>query len=654
VQLTTRPTRGQRATRSRPRCRGAGALLALVVAAAGLLLVPGPADAVKPQGSRIELLYGSADPTQALTEGGSTNFNDWIGRNLYPIAGTTLADLGCTADDKVMEAVVATTADGSAERPVVPDDHTGISSVFTWTTPAQSPGGASAASTWLTGGTGGGAIPINGWTSAQQVYTQAGWTANPKVKTTNIAKLWPSDTALSLVVVCALATPDPATGEYYVRRGADGRAITSWLNFVTTPNPTNPQYTSEGWKIVAPKVVPSLGVTATFAAAGTSGTVTVTLSGAGGSAVPDATGTVALYAGADTSGSPVASGPVTSSVATLPVSGLTPGSVVSYTAVYTPDSAGAATYGPATSDTTTFEVPVPATPTTTTLAVSGPLFTGATQTLTATVAPAAAVGTVTFLDNGTAIGAPVAVAGGKASRTMGLAAGAHSLTARFNPADADDYTTSTSAAQQVAVATPATSKVTVAGAAGRYGTATTATVTVAGGTTTPAGTVTVTLDGAPLASPTLSGGTATVTLPATTAAGDHTLAASYAGDVATAAGTGAGTVTIAKAASAAAVTIKPKKVTAAAAKKGKVKAAIAVTVPGLTVPATGTVTVTAGGGKALTATLAADGTVTVKLPKTTKKSIKVVVSYAGTGNVAGATATTTIKVKAAAKPRASS
>ncbi|MCW2599074.1 MAG: hypothetical protein JWM02_903 [Frankiales bacterium] len=94
------------------------------------------------------------------------------------------------------------------------------------------------------------------------------------------------------------------------------------------------------------------------------------------------------------------------------------------------------------------------TATTTTLAVSPAAATpGQTETLTATVGPAAAAGTVQFSDGSTALGAPVAVSGGTATKTVTLAAGAHSLTAAFLPTDSAAYAPSTSAVRSYAVRT---------------------------------------------------------------------------------------------------------------------------------------------------------------------------------------------------------
>jgi len=89
----------------------------------------------------------------------------------------------------------------------------------------------------------------------------------------------------------------------------------------------------------------------------------------------------------------------------------------------------------------------PATPTTTTLAAgpASPSIAGSPVTLTATVAPSAATGTVTFYDGATALGSPATVSGGTASlTTTGLEVGTHTLTAVFTSATPGTYANSTS------------------------------------------------------------------------------------------------------------------------------------------------------------------------------------------------------------------
>jgi hypothetical protein len=94
------------------------------------------------------------------------------------------------------------------------------------------------------------------------------------------------------------------------------------------------------------------------------------------------------------------------------------------------------------------------TPTTTTLAVSpeGPQPAGTSITLTATVAPGNAAGSVTFRDGANPIGSAVPVTNGTATMTTtALAVGTHSLTARFVPATGSAFEESTSSARSYVV-----------------------------------------------------------------------------------------------------------------------------------------------------------------------------------------------------------
>ncbi|MFE6171966.1 Ig-like domain-containing protein [Streptomyces sp. NPDC056464] len=120
--------------------------------------------------------------------------------------------------------------------------------------------------------------------------------------------------------------------------------------------------------------------------------------------------------------------------------------------------------------------PAVKTDTTTSLAVSpaSPVTAGTPVTLTATVAPAGAAGEVQFRDNGSPLGAPVAVTGGQAQlTTSSLGAGNHALTAVFTPSSAA-YNGSTSGAVaysvEAAPATPTTTALAVspAGTADKF------------------------------------------------------------------------------------------------------------------------------------------------------------------------------------------
>jgi len=95
-----------------------------------------------------------------------------------------------------------------------------------------------------------------------------------------------------------------------------------------------------------------------------------------------------------------------------------------------------------------------ATATTTALSVTpaGPVEEHTSVALGATVTPAGAAGKVQFTDGGANLGAAVTVVGGAATlTTSSLAAGAHSFTAKFVPADAATFAASESAAVPLSV-----------------------------------------------------------------------------------------------------------------------------------------------------------------------------------------------------------
>lgn len=143
------------------------------------------------------------------------------------------------------------------------------------------------------------------------------------------------------------------------------------------------------------------------------------------------------------------------------------------------------------------------TPTTVILAVdpASGAATGALVTLTATVTPATAAGTVTFKDGTTVVGGPETVANGKASTaTAGLAAGEHTLTASFAPAAGAAFAASSATAVEYTIS----------------GTASTTTTAPTGSTTTTttapgASTTTTTAPGAPTTTTTAPGGSTTTT-----------------------------------------------------------------------------------------------------------------------------------------------
>ncbi len=205
-------------------------------------------------------------------------------------------------------------------------------------------------------------------------------------------------------------------------------SATSWV----ATDPSAPVSTS-----TALAVSPNSPVTA-----GSPVTLTATVSPA------SATGTVQFKDGAGNLGSAVA---VANGVAALTTSAL-PAGARSLTAVFT---GSAANIAGSTSAAVSYQVNAPvAAATTTALAVtpSGTAAQYSTVTLSATVAPAAAAGSVQFLDGGADLGNPVAVVAGAATlTTSALAVGAHEFTARFTPANAAAYETSVSAAVPLSV-----------------------------------------------------------------------------------------------------------------------------------------------------------------------------------------------------------
>ena len=151
---------------------------------------------------------------------------------------------------------------------------------------------------------------------------------------------------------------------------------------------------------------------------------------------------------------------------------------------------------------------------------------GQPVTFTAAVTPAAATGTVQFLDGAASLGT-VNIAGGSASLTVSsLAAGAHSITAAYG--GSANYAASSSAPVAQTV-NKAASSVTLASSANPSTVGLSVTFTAAVSPVSATGTVQF-LDGtASLGTATLSGGSASLTV-SSLAVGAHSVTAAYSGD----------------------------------------------------------------------------------------------------------------------------
>ena len=167
--------------------------------------------------------------------------------------------------------------------------------------------------------------------------------------------------------------------------------------------------------------------------------------------------------------------------------------------------------------------------TTTTVLTASPASSSPGQAVqvSARVTPSTATGTITFMDGTTAIGAPVAVAGGIVNTTTSsLTNGNHTLTAVYS-GDAN-YLGSTSPPVTESVGLTATAtNLSVTPGSTTYGQPVTMTATVAPSGAT--GSVNF-MDGtATIGSQTLANGTATFTT-SSLSAGSHSLSAVYGGD----------------------------------------------------------------------------------------------------------------------------
>jgi hypothetical protein len=202
-------------------------------------------------------------------------------------------------------------------------------------------------------------------------------------------------------------------------------------------------YTPLTWTFTITLLVPStvtLTADANPALAGASVTFTATVSPSA------ATGGVAFFDGGSWLGTPS----LTDGRASVTVSTLSAGTH-SITAIYSGDLKVAA---PGTSNVWT-ETINSITPTTLTLATSGsPSIWGQGVALNASIAPAAATGTVVFYDGATQLGSAALSAGSAHLTTTQLAVGSHTLTAVYNANAGYGASTSPAVVQVVNKATP--------------------------------------------------------------------------------------------------------------------------------------------------------------------------------------------------------
>ncbi|MFC8733182.1 LamG-like jellyroll fold domain-containing protein [Luteimicrobium sp. NPDC057192] len=266
---------------------------------------------------------------------------------------------------------------------------------------------------------------------------------------------------------------------------------------------------------------------------------------------------------------------------------------------------------------------------------------GQELTLSATVSPADATGTVTFVDGEEPL-CDATLSGGKATcvpeRTP--VAGTYAISAQYlgdaahAPSDRSFVLTVT----RPASTTPAATTVTGTAAAWTYGKNGTVHVTVKGGSTVPTGEVLVRYGTKQVGWAQLRGGKGTVTLAVgTLQPGARTLTLAYGGDTYHKASHGSLVVTVRKASAKATVSVTK---TPTSKAKGSARVTVSSTVRGLPSP-TGKVTVTLKKGKTtwtVTGKLS-NGHVTVTLPRLAKGTWAVTATYPGDTRYASAKVT---------------
>jgi hypothetical protein len=283
-----------------------------------------------------------------------------------------------------------------------------------------------------------------------------------------------------------------------------------------------------------------------------------------------------------------------------------------------------------------------------------PASAGQSVTLTATVTPTATyasvpTGTIEFQDGGNALGTAVTLdSTGKATYTTStLAPETHNLTAVYS----GDSTYPTASGTASLTVTGLTASVNVAPATGTTSLAASLSVkvTVTGSGATPSGTVTLSGGGYNSSIVSLSGGIATIMIPANSlSAGSNTLTVNYSGDANYGPATGSATETVTTPLTPT-ITVTPAASTSVATSSLSVK----VTVTGSGATPSGTVTLS-GGGYTSAATALSGGIATIVIPANSLSAGNntLTASYSGDANYAPATggATGTAPVTVSATP----
>jgi hypothetical protein len=271
---------------------------------------------------------------------------------------------------------------------------------------------------------------------------------------------------------------------------------------------------------------------------------------------------------------------------------------------------------------------------------TSPVAAGQSVTLTATVTPTVTyasvpTGTIEFQDGGNALGTATLNSSGVATySTSTLTPNNYSLTAVYS--GDSTYPTASGTASLTVTGLTATVKVTPAVPSVTTAASLSVTVAVSGSGATPTGTVTLSGGGFNSAATTLSGGSATIVIPANSLnAGADTLTASYSGDTTYSPATGTASETVSNPLTA---TVKVTPAATTVVSSSSLSVSVAVSGSGAT--PTGTVTLSGGGFTSAAATLAGGGaTITIPANSLSVGTDTLTASYSGDTTYSPATGT---------------